>query len=209
MTNIKICGITNLEDALFAAKAGADALGFNFFEHSSRYITVDRAQFIVGQLPAGVRKVGVFVNADIEKVLGIAQALPLDAIQLHGDESPDYVGELKEKIPQRVIKALRVSGSFKPESVRNFDLDTLILDTYSPAEYGGTGETFDWDIARAVKELGIRVYLAGGLSPDNVRAAIRAVRPYGVDACSCLERAKGLKDNIKIKAFIQAVKGVQ
>lgn len=208
MTNIKICGITNLEDALFAAKAGADALGFNFFEHSSRYIPVDRAQFIMGQLPAGVRKVGVFVNADIEKVLSIAQALPLDAIQLHGDESPDYVSELKEKVPQRIIKALRVSGNFNPESVLNYDLDTVLLDTYSPAEYGGTGETFDWDIARRVMDLGIRVYLAGGLSPDNVSAAIQAAMPYGVDVCSCLEREKGLKDNIKVKAFIKAAKGV-
>ena len=107
-----------------------------------------------------------------------------------------------------MIKAIQSFRSFNPENVLEYDMDTIFLDAYSAAEYGGTGETFNWEIARRVQELGPKIYLAGGLSPENVADAIRSVRPYGVDACSCLEREKGLKDNIKVKAFIEATKGV-
>jgi indole-3-glycerol phosphate synthase/phosphoribosylanthranilate isomerase/anthranilate synthase/indole-3-glycerol phosphate synthase/phosphoribosylanthranilate isomerase len=207
-TKVKICGITNLQDALFASGAGADALGFNFYEKSPRYISPGKAADIAKQLPRNTLRVGVFVNEDLDKIISTVSTVGLDAIQLHGNEPPEFVQALRSRVPLRVIKVFRVSGDFNPENVLEYDMDTIFLDAYSAAEYGGTGEIFDWEIARRVRDLGPKIYLAGGLSPENVAGAIRAVRPYGVDACSCLEREKGLKDNIKVRAFIEAVKGV-
>ena len=190
------------------SKAGADALGFNFYEKSSRYISPGKAADIVKQLPDSALRVGVFVNEDLDKIISTVSTVGLDAIQLHGNEPPEFVQALRSRVSQRVIKVFRVSGDFNPENVLEYDMDTIFLDAYSAAEYGGTGEIFDWEIARQVQELGPKIYLAGGLSPENVADAIRAVRPYGVDACSCLERSPGLKDNIKVQAFIEAAKGV-
>jgi indole-3-glycerol phosphate synthase/phosphoribosylanthranilate isomerase len=207
-TKVKICGITNLEDALFAADHGADALGFNFYEKSPRYISPGKAADIAKHLPDSTLRVGVFVNEDLDKIISTVSTVGLDAIQLHGNEPPEFIQALRSRISQRVIKVFRVSRDFNPEIVLEYDMDTIFLDAYSAAEYGGTGEIFDWEIARRVQELGPKIYLAGGLSPENVADAIRAVRPYGVDACSCLEREHGLKDNIKVKAFIEAAKGV-
>lgn len=207
-TKVKICGITNLEDALFAADHGADALGFNFYEKSPRYISPGKAADIVKHLPHGTLRVGVFVNEDPDKIISTVSTVGLDAIQLHGNEPPEFVRALRGRVSQRVIKVFRVSGDFSAENVLEYDMDTIFLDAYSAAEYGGTGEIFDWEIARRVGELGPKIYLAGGLSPENVAGAIRSVLPYGVDACSCLEREKGLKDNIKVKAFIEAAKGI-
>ena len=207
-TKVKICGITNLQDALFAANAGADALGFNFYEKSSRYISPGKAADIAKQLPHSTLRVGVFVNEELDNIISTVSTVGLDAIQLHGNEPSEFVGALRSRVSQRVIKVFRVSGDFNPENVLEYDMDTIFLDAYSAAEFGGTGEIFDWEIARRVRELGLKIYLAGGLSPENVAEAIRSVRPYGVDACSCLERAPGLKDNIKVQAFIEAAKGV-
>ena len=208
MTKVKICGITNLDDALFAARVGADALGFNFYKKSPRYTPPNDAANIIKQLPHHILRVGVFVNEPAENIAEIASVSSLDAVQLHGDESPEFVKELNRLVPHWVIKAFRVSQGFVPEYVLPYEMDTIFLDAFSVQEYGGTGETFNWETARKVHKLGTNVYLAGGLSPENVADAIRLVRPYGVDACSCLEREKGLKDHMKVKAFIDAAKGV-
>jgi phosphoribosylanthranilate isomerase len=206
MTKVKICGITNLEDALLSAKFGADALGFNFYEKSPRYITPEKAREIIEQLPAEVLKVGVFVNESLEKILEIAQTAKLDALQLHGEETPGFAKELKAKTNLEIIKAFRVSPEFKPEDVLQYEVDAVLLDAYSPKEHGGTGETFDWEIAKKVREIFPKMYLAGGLSHENIAGAIFEVRPFAVDACSLLESEKGLKDLQSIKDFITQAK---
>jgi phosphoribosylanthranilate isomerase len=206
MTLVKICGITNLEDALLAARFGADALGFNFYERSPRYILPEKAREICAELPAEILKVGVFVNETPDKILEIAESVPLDAVQLHGDESADFVRKLKENFSGETIKAFRVSESFQPEDVLKFNADAILLDAYSKQEYGGTGETFDWEMAKKVQAIFPKMYLAGGLSVENIKNAICNVRPFAVDSCSLLEKEKGLKDAEKLKDFIIAVK---
>lgn len=206
MTKVKICGITNLEDALLSAKFGADALGFNFYEKSPRYISPERAKEICIELPAEILKVGVFVNESLEKILEIAAFVPLDAVQLHGDESAEFIRKTKERFSGEVIKALRVSENFKPEDVLQFNADAILLDAHSKQKYGGSGETFDWEIAKKVQRIFPKMYLAGGLSSENIAIAIFSVKPFGVDSCSLLEREKGLKDSQKVKDFIFAVK---
>lgn len=202
MTKVKICGITNLEDALLSAKFGADALGFNFYEKSPRYILPEKAAEICRELPAKILKVGVFVNESKDKILEIARQVPLDAVQLHGDESPEFVRTLKENFSGEIIKALRVSENFQPEDVLKFEADAILLDAYSKNEYGGTGESFNWEIAKRVQEIFPKMYLAGGLSQDNIADATIKVKPFAVDACSCLEIEKGKKDKTKIINFI-------
>lgn len=198
MTKVKICGITNLEDALLSAKLGADALGFNFYRKSPRYIVPEKAREIIEQLPEKILKVGVFVNEDLNKIVKIAQIAKLDALQLHGEETPEYARELKQKTNLEIIKAFRVSPEFKLEDVLQYETDAILLDAYSPKEHGGTGETFDWEIAKKVQEIFPKMYLAGGISKDNVRSAIYHVYPFAVDACSRIEIEKGKKDKIKL-----------
>lgn len=202
MTKVKICGITNLEDALLSAKFGADALGFNFYEKSPRYILPENAREIIEQLPEKVLKVGVFVNESLEKIIEIASIARLDAIQLHGEETPEFARELKQKTNLEIIKAFRVSPDFKPEDVLQYETDAILLDAYSRHEHGGTGETFDWEIAKRVQEIFPKMYLAGGLSQDNIAKAIFKVAPFAVDACSCLEIEKGKKDKPILVNFI-------
>ena len=202
MTKVKICGITNLEDALLSAKFGADALGFNFYERSPRYITPENAREIIEQLPANVLKVGVFVNESLEKIAETAAIAKLDALQLHGEESPEFARELKAKTNLEIIKAFRVSPEFKPEDVLQYEVDAILLDAYNPQEHGGTGETFDWEIAKKVQEIFPKMYLAGGLSQDNISRAISDVRPFAIDACSCLEVERGKKDKVNLINFI-------
>lgn len=206
MTNVKICGITNLEDALLSAKFGADALGFNFYPKSPRYILPEKAREIIEQLPPEVLKVGVFVNENLEKIIEIAETAKLDAIQLHGEETPEFARRLKAKTNLEIIKAFRVSENFKPEDVLQYEVDAVLLDAYNPKEHGGTGETFDWEIAKKVREIFPKMYLAGGLSAENVLQAFENVTPFAVDACSLLEKEKGFKDVRKVKDFIFAVK---
>jgi phosphoribosylanthranilate isomerase len=205
MTKVKICGITNLEDALISAKFGADALGFNFYPKSSRYILPEKAREIIEQLSPEVLKVGVFVNEDLDKIIEIVETAKLDVIQLHGEETPEFARELKAKTNLEIIKAFRVSLEFKPEDVLQYQVDAILLDAYSPKEHGGTGETFDWEIAKKVREVFPKMYLAGGLSADNVEEAIKNVSPFAVDACSCLEKSKGRKDSIKVETFVRVV----
>ena len=208
MTIVKICGITNLEDALLSAKFGADALGFNFYEKSPRHISPEKAGEIIEQLPPEVLKVGVFVNERLEKICETAKTAKLDAIQLHGEETPEFAQELKAKTNLEIIKAFRVSPEFKPENVLQYKTDAVLLDAYSPKEHGGTGETFDWEIAKKVREIFPKMYLAGGLAVENVKLATENVRPFAVDACSRLESAKGIKDAKKVSDFISEIKSL-
>jgi phosphoribosylanthranilate isomerase len=187
---------------MFSVERGVGALGFNFYQKSPRRIDTGDAAKIIKMLPNTTLAVGVFVNESIERILEIAAYTRLDAIQLHGDESPEFIIELKKKIGLEIIKAIRVSPGFAPQDVLRYKADAILLDAYSKDGYGGTGETFDWKVARKVQRLMPRMYLAGGLSPDNIWDAVKTVRPYGVDACSRLERAPGLKDHIKIQDFI-------
>lgn len=209
MTKVKICGITNPEDALLSAKFGADALGFNFYEKSPRYVSPEKAREIIEQLPENVLKVGVFVNEDLGKIIEIAETAKLDALQLHGEETPEFARELKAKTNLEIIKAFRVSPEFKPEDVLKYETDAILLDAYNQQEHGGTGETFDWKIAKKVQEIFPKMYLAGGLSVDNVRKAIKNVNPYAVDSCSLLEKNRGKKDEQKVRDFLEVVRNAK
>jgi phosphoribosylanthranilate isomerase len=206
MTKVKICGITNLEDALLSAKFGADALGFNFYEKSPRYVTSKKASEIIEQLPKGVMKVGVFVNESVERICKIVEIAGLDAIQLHGEEDNRFIEEVHMMSGLPVIKAFRISLDFNPDSAKHSSAEAVLLDKYSSREPGGTGETFDWKIAKLVSNLVDRVYLAGGLTADNVADAIGTVHPYAVDVCSRIETKPGKKDDEKLERFIAAVK---
>jgi phosphoribosylanthranilate isomerase len=199
---IKVCGITNLEDALMAVKAGADALGFNFYRRSPRYIEPACARSIIRQLPSGVMSVGVFVNEkEPDDVRRISDEACLTAAQLHGDESPEYCYQLRDRF---TIKALRVTEDFEPQLARDYKTDAILLDAYSREARGGTGRVVDWEIAKRVRALVPRLFLAGGLAPENVAEAIAAVDPFAVDACSGLEGAPGRKDAKRVRAFIAA-----
>ena len=203
MTKVKICGITNLDDALVAIDAGADALGFVFYEKSPRNLNPMQASAIIAKLPPFVQTVGLFVNEEAERVNWTADFCGLDLIQLHGDEEPEYCQEIK----RRVIKAFRVKEAASLASLKNYRVAGHLLDAWSPAAPGGTGETFNWDLAREAAGSG-RLILAGGLTPDNVRRAVEQVRPYAVDVSSGVESAPGKKDHDKVREFISRVKGL-
>ena len=216
MTLVKICGITNLEDALAAVDAGADALGFNFYPRSPRYISPPNAREIIAALPPSILKVGVFVNEELESLLRIAGEANLTALQLHGDESPEYCEQLRGKY---VIKAFGAGIKFDWSAVDRYDVEAIMLDTKDDLLRGGTGRVFDWTIAHRAGEpvahragqsakSRAKLFLAGGLSPENVAAAIATVRPYAVDACSSLEQTPGKKDHERVRAFINAVRGI-
>lgn len=208
MTLVKICGITNLEDAKTALDCGADELGFNFYSGSSRCLSRSSAREIVDQLPIGPRYIGVFVNETIDDVLDIAAFVGLDGIQLHGDEDMAYVTEVQRRTNRFIVKAFRVAPSFLVGDALDWPLDFPLFDTHSSQNYGGTGETFDWG------EFGTDIflwfpdsaYLAGGLNSDNVADAIRIVQPYAVDVASGVESSPGKKDPKKLEAFIRNAK---
>jgi len=204
MVQVKICGITNLEDAVDAMAAGADAIGFNFYRQSPRYIEPARVREIVMQLPPDLLTVGVFVNeAGPDTVARMADDAELGAVQLHGDESPDYCAALAGR---HVIKALRVGARYSPEQAIRYPVNVILLDAFDPATRGGTGQLCDWTLARATRELVPRLFLAGGLAPENVAGAIAAVGPYGVDAASGLETSPGRKDRARMIAFVAAAR---
>ena len=205
MTLIKICGITNVEDALAAVDAGADALGFNFYKLSPRYITPQTARQIIDELPNGVLTVGVFVNEDSpQSVADLARHAGVTAIQLHGDESPEYCRQLAHHY---VIKAL---GAVPGLDAQTYDVDAIMLDTKDDSLRGGTGRVFNWTIAREVKQhLVPKLFLAGGLGPENVEAAITMVDPYAVDACSALEETPGKKNHERMQTFVKIVRNVK
>ncbi|HIE43375.1 MAG TPA: phosphoribosylanthranilate isomerase [Candidatus Omnitrophica bacterium] len=203
MVRIKICGITNREDALLASSLGSDALGFIFAE-SERRVTPEDAREIIEELPPFIVKVGVFVNEEIERVEEIAEFLRLDVLQFHGDEPPSYT----QKFKRRVIKSFRVRDGDSLKAISDYKVSAYLLDTYSPGVYGGTGETFNWDLAIRAKEFGT-IILAGGLNPDNVALAIQKVMPYAVDVSSGVESSPGKKDPARLAAFIQKVRKVE
>jgi phosphoribosylanthranilate isomerase len=202
MVRIKICGITNIEDALLAAELGADALGFIFYPQSPRHVAPEIAREIIAQLPPFVAAVGVFVDEAAAEVQELAARVGLDWVQLHGQESPDYCRSLGHK----VIKGFRIQdeGSLLQLAGYRGAAQAMLLDTYKKGQVGGTGEIFDWQLARKAKEYG-PIILAGGLNPDNVAAAIATAGPAAVDTASGTEAAPGKKDPAKLRAFFKAV----
>jgi phosphoribosylanthranilate isomerase len=201
MVRVKVCGITNAADALAAVDAGANLLGFNFYEKSPRCITKAEAARIRLQLPKRVEAVGIFVNAPPADIAAVCASLQLDAAQLHGDESPEAVAELAGSVP--VIKAFRVEPDFPLKMLDQYSTAfAFLFDAAHTGQYGGTGRSTDWDVARrAVK--GRRIILAGGLKVENVAAAVRIVRPYGIDVASGVESKPGKKDHGLLREFIQ------
>ena len=201
---VKICGITNWPDARRAVEAGAQFLGFNFYQPSPRYIRPAFARRIVRRLPEHVATVGVFVNEPEDKMLAIARRVGLDYLQLHGDEPPEQVERLRREIP--VIKAIRVRDSFPSKQLNSFGrASAILLDGFDARRHGGTGKTFNWNLARGSNG-SRRIFLAGGLTPENVGEAIRVAHPYAVDVCSGVEAQPGRKDPARIVALMWAVK---
>ncbi len=200
MVRIKICGITRLEDALEAVRLGADAVGF-VFANSPRRITSEIAREISISLPPFISRVGVFVNEDIKSITEIYDLCRLNFVQLHGDETVEYVNGLT--IP--AIKAFRVEDADILHKIEAYDLNYFLLDSFGHNQRGGTGESFDWEIAREATKFG-KLILSGGLNPDNVKEAINIVRPYAVDVSSGVEINPGLKDYDKMKKFITGAK---
>lgn len=197
MVKVKICGITNIEDALAAVDYGADVLGFIFFDKSPRYIAPEKAKEIISSLPPFVTTAGVFVNEGPARIKEIMGTSGLNILQLHGEETPDAC-----EVWHRVIKAFRVRDFTDLKPFESYRVSAFLLDTYTPESFGGTGQTFNWDIAVEAKRFG-RIVLSGGLNPDNVEKAIRWVNPYAVDVCSGIEKGKGKKDLGKMRAFIE------
>jgi phosphoribosylanthranilate isomerase len=202
MARVKICGITNLEDALLAAALGADALGFIFYPKSPRVVAPETARAIIKQLPPFVTTVGVFVDEEAAKVRDLAAQVGLDWLQLHGKESPDYCRSLG----RRIIKGFRIKdqSSLADLAAYRDAAQALLLDTYKKGLPGGTGESFDWQLAREARPFG-PIILSGGLTPGNVAQAIAIVQPQAVDVASGVEAAPGQKDPAKLRAFFEAV----
>ncbi|MDP2243997.1 phosphoribosylanthranilate isomerase [Pseudomonas sp.] len=198
----KICGITRVEDALAAVEAGADAIGLVFYAKSPRAVTVPQAQAILAALPPFVTTVGLFVDCERSELRAILDVLPLDLLQFHGDESPAAC----EGFMRPYIKALRVRpGDDIAAQIGLYgSASGVLLDTFVPGVPGGTGEAFDWSLVP--RGLRMPIILAGGLTPENVRAAIEQVRPYAVDVSGGIEASKGVKDSDKIHAFMRAVR---
>jgi phosphoribosylanthranilate isomerase len=202
MVQVKICGITRLEDAQVAVDAGADALGFVFYPPSPRYVTPEQAEQIIRGLPPFVITVGLFVDVPLDTVHDITVRCGLDRIQLHGRETPEFCAQAK----QPVIKAFRIKDADSLAHLPEYRVAGYLLDAYvEGALPGGTGASFAWELAAQAKPYG-PVILAGGLTPENVEAAIMQIRPYGVDVSSGVERAPGIKDHRKVQAFIRRAK---
>jgi phosphoribosylanthranilate isomerase len=195
---IKICGVTNADDAVCAVDNGADAIGFNFYPSSTRFIVPEKAREISDALDASILRVGIFVNPARDYVETTIRQVGLNVIQFSGNETPDDISGFQVK----VFKAIHITGVESLAAMKLYGVDAFLLDTHRDGDFGGTGETFDWDVARKAKQFG-NVILAGGLNPRNVSAAVRLARPYGVDVSSGVEVRPGIKDRKKIKDFIR------
>jgi len=200
MVKVKVCGITNPEDAQLACGLGADALGFIFYKKSPRFVSFGTAKSIIDSLPPFVNTVGVFVNALLSEINQVLKTVPLKLIQLHGDESPDYC----RQIPLPALKVFRVKNGFDLSIIKKYKTSGFLLDTYHDQSYGGTGETFNWNIATEAKKYG-PIVVSGGLNAKNVREAVQFVHPYAVDVCSGVEAEPGKKDSEKLKMFFHEV----
>lgn len=200
-TKIKICGITNIKDAQAAAEFGTDALGFIFYKESKRYVDPEVAKSIISSLPPFITTVGVFVNQELDEISQIKETTGIQVAQLHGDETPEFVSS----IPFNSIKVIRVKDKSDLDKVAQYSAQAILFDTYSDKEYGGTGESFDWEILNDLSSTK-KIILSGGLNSENILEAVKIVRPYAVDVSSGVEDTPGRKDHTKIKKFIEAIK---
>ena len=212
MFRVKICGVTSPADALMACEAGADAIGINFYSASPRFCAPEVAQQIAASIPPGVCRVGVFVNASANEIRELAARVPLDLVQLHGDESPEFARSIR---PLPYAKALGVGSDLQPIATYlagchrlNAMPRMLLVDAVRKGQFGGTGQTIDWDLLRQNRQQlrGVPLVLAGGLKPDNVAQAIAAVRPWAVDVASGVESAPGKKSAELVRQFVEAAK---
>ena len=199
---IKICGITNLADAMAAVEAGADALGFMLYPKSKRYVAPETVTAISQALPPFVARVGVFVNESLDHVRELKTRCHLDTVQLHGEESPDYCAQL----PGTIIKAFRLQSRQTLVEAADYPVAAWLLDSYSPAARGGTGETFNWDWIHEARPLGRPVIVAGGLTPENAGDCVVATRPYGLDVSSGVEEEPGKKSAVKMNHLIRTAR---
>jgi len=201
IVKVKICGITNYDDAVAAIDMGADLLGFNFYPDSPRYVTPERATDIINKLPGFMDTAGVFVNASIEYIHETNSVCQLDWVQLHGDEDPEFCRSLLSH-NVKTMKAIRVKDQADIERADSFFTDAVLLDAFDPDKYGGTGLTFDWNVIGHISK---RVFLAGGINPDNAAAAVR-LGVYGIDVCSGIEAEPGKKDHGKMKKLFDNIR---
>jgi phosphoribosylanthranilate isomerase len=205
MTKVKICGITNLEDALTSVRYGADMLGFNFYEKSPRYVAPNDARNIAENVSDNIWKIGVFVNMEPYRIDEFVSHIGLDAVQLHGDEDAGFVDKLRGKTSAKIIKAVRIRRDADSIDLASNNADLILLDTLTN-QYGGSGTVFDWSILDQFGEERTNLILAGGLTPANVADAVKTMRPYAVDVASGVESSPGKKDPDKVSAFIRAAK---
>jgi phosphoribosylanthranilate isomerase len=202
---VKICGITNVEDGMAAAEAGADALGFIFYQQSPRYVPIEKAVTVIRDLPPMIVKVGVFVDAQEDVVIRAIRECGLNLLQFHGSESPEYCVQFG----LMSMKAFQIRDAQSLTRLTDFKTDAWLLDAYAPGKLGGTGQRFNWDLAIEARKLGRPIFLAGGLTLENVAEAVRHVEPYAVDVSSGVEASPGKKDHGKVKAFIEAAKATR
>ncbi|MCX5778252.1 MAG: phosphoribosylanthranilate isomerase [Elusimicrobia bacterium] len=210
MVKVKMCGVTNYDDALLITNAGAEYIGFNFVAGSARKISDKLAKTIIEKLPPFVTPVGIFVNEDPVVIAKYVKKCNLKMVQLHGDETPEYCSQLHEKIGVPVIKAFRMENDQMIDKISRYAdaVQYYLLDSFVAETPGGTGEVFDWDMALKVKELGKPVFLAGGLTPDNVAEAIKKVMPFAVDVASGVERIPRRKDYDRMNQFMRKARGI-
>jgi len=201
-TKVKICGITNLADAQAAVAAGADVLGFNFYEKSPRHVSLKSAAAISKQLPPFILRAGVFVNPAEELVVRAMRECGLGLLQFHGDEPPEFCVQFG----LMSMKAFRIRNTASLKELPRFQTEAYLLDAFSSEARGGTGKKFNWDLAVEAQRFGKPIFLAGGLTPENVADAVRTVKPFGVDVASGVESAPGRKDAAKMRAFIAAAR---
>ena len=200
---VKICGITSVEDAQAVERAGADAVGLMFYEGSPRHIALEQAKAIVGSLSNTIVRVGVFVNSEESFVRQAMEICALNMLQFHGDETPEYCARFEVM----TLKAIRVSDESSLKEMERYSADGFLLDAFSENSLGGTGETFNWELAKRATKSGRPIFLAGGLTSENVAEAVKAVRPFAVDVSSGVESEPGKKDAAKVRVFVAAAKG--